>query len=146
MISSGGTWLRSTNPSTSWAEESSAPSAFSCQPLYLHHNFLPCISDHDHFPLLQLLLSHFSRVWLCATPWTVAHQAPPSLGFSGQEHWSGLPVPSPMHESEKWKWSRSVGSDCLRPHGRQTTRLLHLWEFPGKSTGVGRHCLLPSSP
>ena len=34
-----------------------------------------------------------------------AHQAPPSLGFSRQEHWSGLPFPSPMHESEKWKWS-----------------------------------------
>ena len=33
-----------------------------------------------------------------------AHQAPPSLGFSRQEHWSGLPFPSPMHESEKWKW------------------------------------------
>ena len=30
-------------------------------------------------------------------------QAPPSLGFSRQEHWSGLPFPSPMHESEKWK-------------------------------------------
>ena len=36
-----------------------------------------------------------------------AHQAPPSLGFSRQEHWSGLPFPSPMQESEKWKWSRS---------------------------------------
>ena len=34
-----------------------------------------------------------------------AHQAPPSLGFSRQEHWSGLPFPSPVHESEKWKWS-----------------------------------------
>ena len=42
-----------------------------------------------------LLLSHFSRVRLCATP---------SLGFSRQEHWSGLPFPSPMHKSEKWKW------------------------------------------
>ena len=37
-----------------------------------------------------------------------AHQAPPSLGFFRQEHCSGLPLPSPMHESEKWKWSRSV--------------------------------------
>ena len=44
------------------------------------------------------LLSH---VQLCATPETAAHQAPPSLGFSRQEHWSGLPFPSPMHESEK---------------------------------------------
>ena len=51
--------------------------------------------------LLLLLLSRFSRVRLCATPETAAHQAPPSLGFSRQEHWSGLPFPSPMHESEK---------------------------------------------
>ena len=61
----------------------------------------------------------------------------PSLGFSRQEHWSGLPFPSPMHESEKWKWSRSVVSDSYRPHGRHPTRLLCPWDFPGKSTGVG---------
>ena len=47
-----------------------------------------------------LLLSRFSRVWLCATPETAAH---PSLWFSRQEPWSGLPFPSLMHESEKWK-------------------------------------------
>ena len=50
--------------------------------------------------MLLLLLSRFSRVQLCATPQLEAHQAPPSLGFSRQEHWSGLPFPSPMHESE----------------------------------------------
>ena len=50
--------------------------------------------------LLLLLLSRFSRVQLHATPQTAAHQAPPSLGFSRQEHWSGLPFPSPMRESE----------------------------------------------
>ena len=48
----------------------------------------------------MLLLSRFSRVRLCTTPWTPAYQASPSLGFSRQEHWSGLPFPSPMHESE----------------------------------------------
>ena len=53
--------------------------------------------------LLLLLLSRFSRVRLCATPQTEAHQAPQSLGFSRQEHWSGLPFPSPMLESEKRK-------------------------------------------
>ena len=52
---------------------------------------------------LLLLLSRFSCVRLCATPQTAAYQAPPSLGFSRQEHWSGLPFPSPMHESEKIK-------------------------------------------
>ena len=47
-----------------------------------------------------------------------------------------------MHESEKWKWSHSVVSDSSRPHGLHPTRLLHPWDFPGKSTGVGCHCLL----
>ena len=55
----------------------------------------------------MLLLSHFSRVRLCVTPQTAAHQPPPSPGFSSQEQWSGLPFPSPMHKSEKWKWSLS---------------------------------------
>ena len=71
-----------------------------------------------------------------------AHYGPLSLGFSRQEHWSGLPFPSPMHEGEKWKWSRSVMSNSSWPHGLQPTRLLRPWDFPGKSTGVGCHCLL----
>ena len=45
--------------------------------------------------LLLLLLSRFSRVQLCATPEKAAHPALPSLGFSRQEYWSGLPFPSP---------------------------------------------------
>ena len=69
----------------------------------------------------------------------------PIPGFSRQEHWSGLPFPSPMHEREKWKWSRSVVSDSSRPHGLQPTRLLCPWDFPGKSTAVGCHCLLQPS-
>ena len=47
--------------------------------------------------------------------------------------------------SSAWKWSESeVSQSCptLRPHGLQPTRLLHQWDFPGKSTGVGCHCLL----
>ena len=40
----------------------------------------------------MLLLSHFSRARLCASPQTAAHQAPLSLGFSRQEHWSGVPL------------------------------------------------------
>ena len=40
-------------------------------------------------------MKSLSRVQLSATPWTVAHQAPPSMGFSRQEYWSGLPFPSP---------------------------------------------------
>ena len=94
--------------------------------------------------LLLLLLSHFSCVRLCATPETAAHLAPLSLGFSRQEHWSGLPFPS-IHESEKWKGSRSVVSDSSWPHGLQPTRLLRPWDFPGKGTGVGCHRLLPGN-
>ena len=51
--------------------------------------------------MLLLLLSRFSHVRLHATPWTAAYQAFLSMGFSRQEHWRGLPFPSPMHESGK---------------------------------------------
>ena len=70
------------------------------------------------------------------------HQALQSLGFSRQEHWSGLPFPSPVHESEMWKWSCSVMPDSSRSHGLQPTRLLHPWDFSGKNTGVRCHVLL----
>ena len=60
----------------------------------------------SRYLILLLLLSRFSRVWLCATPWTAAYQASPSLGFSRQEHWSGSPFPPPMRESE-------VAQSCL---------------------------------
>ena len=44
---------------------------------------------------IEWVLSRFSRVWLFATLWTVAHQSPLSMGFSKQEHWSELPFPPP---------------------------------------------------
>ena len=61
-----------------------------------------------HLLLLLLLLSRFSCVRLCVTPWMAAHQAPPSLGFSRQEQWSGVPFPSLMHDSES-----EVAQSCL---------------------------------
>ena len=54
-------------------------------------------SNNSHPDLLLLLLSCFSHVQLFAFPGTIAYQAPPSMGFSRQEHWSGLPFPSPSH-------------------------------------------------
>ena len=100
-----------------------------------------CVYTHVHVFVCACVFV-LSCVWLFVTPWAVARQAPLSTGFPRQEYWSGLPFPSPMHETEKWKWSRSVMSDSSRPHGLQPTRLLHPWDFPGKSTGVGCHCLL----
>ena len=115
--------------------------------LKLLHKTHTSILNHYHqtpgrISMLLLLLSRFSRVRFCATPETAAHQAPPSLGFSSQEHWTGLPFPSPVHESKKWKWSRSVVSDSEWPHRLQPTRLFCPWNFPGKSTAVGCLCLL----
>ena len=82
----------------------------------------------------MLLLSRFSRVQLCVTPETAAHQAPPSLGFSRQEHWSGLPFPSPMHERKSESevaqscWTLSDPMDCSPPgssiHGIFQARVL----------------------
>ena len=74
------------------------PLYFTQQPSTLYE---PGGSHHPSLLLLLLLLSRFSRVRLCATPWTAAHQASPSMRFSRQEHWSGLPFPSPTHESGK---------------------------------------------
>ena len=61
-----------------------------------------------------------SHVWLFETPWTVAHQAPPSMELSRQEYWSGLPFPSPGDLPDPG----SQGSDPGLPHCRQT--LYHL--------------------
>ena len=63
-------------------------------------NIIKAICDKSpvNIILLQLLLlSRFSRVRLCATPWTAAYQTPPSMGFSGQQYWSGVPLPSPVN-------------------------------------------------
>ena len=80
---------------------------------------------------------------LCLTLCDPIDSSPPDSAIPGilqartLECSPGLPFPSPMHESEKWKWSRSVVSNSLRPHGLQPTRLLHPSDFPVKSTGVG---------
>ena len=50
---------------------------------------------HKTFKKCVCMLSNFSCVRLCAHPWTVAHQAPLSMGFPRQEYWSGLPFSSP---------------------------------------------------
>ena len=49
----------------------------------------------------KVKVKSLSRVWLLATPWTAAHQAPPFMGFARQEYWSGVPLPSP-------KWNTSL--------------------------------------
>ena len=57
-----------------------------------------------------------SPVWLLATPWTAAHQAPSSVGFSRWEYWSELPLPSPDLATNILIFSRSVLSVCRAPH------------------------------
>ena len=106
---------------------------------------------------------------LCATPRTVARQAPLSPGFSTQEYWSGLPFPTPGDLPDlgikpgslhllHWQanlgnpemdcccccccWVAAVVSDSVRPYRRQPTRLPCPWDSPGKNTGVGCHFLL----
>ena len=63
---------------------------------------VPQLQDQTHVPYIgrgnhwcACVLGRFSCVWLCATLWAVAHQAPLSMGFSRQEYWSGLPCPTP---------------------------------------------------
>ena len=58
-------------------------------------NPVSCSERSAAVPSSACMLSHFSRVRLFVTPWTVAHQAPLSMGFFRQEYWSGLPFPPP---------------------------------------------------
>ena len=84
-----------------------------------------------HYALLQVvvhacILSRFSRVQLFATPWTVAHQAPLSMGFSTQEYWSGLPCPPPRDLPDPGfePGSPALQADCLpsEPPGKPSCR------------------------
>ena len=79
---------------------------------------------------LLLLLSHFSCVWLCATPWTAAYQAPPSMGFSRQEYWSGVPLPSPKYMAFWLNYACSLGFNSYLWHGASA---------PSKSPFIGTH-------
>ena len=76
-------------------------------------------------------MKSLSRVRLLTTPWTVAYQAPPSMGFSRQEYWSGVPLPSrppnfrnpmPHMPTSSVQFSCTVVSESLRPHESQPVR------------------------
>ena len=56
---------------------------------------LEICTNHPRLSLLKVKVKSLRRVRLFATSWTVAHQTPPSMGFSRQEYWNGLPFPSP---------------------------------------------------
>ena len=88
--------------------------------------------------LLPLLLSRFSRVRLCATPQTAAHQAPLSLGFSRQEHWSGLPFPSHTYYCcLVAKWSPTLQSHEHQASLSMTLPRQEYWSgLPFSSPGI----------
>ena len=88
--------------------------------------------------LLLLLLSHFSRVRLRATPQMAAHQAPPSPELSRQEHWSGLPCPSPMRACRLSRFSRV--QLCATPW--TAAHQAPVSTGFSRHTGVGCHFLL----
>ena len=57
----------------------------------------------------KVKVKSLSRAWLLATPWTAAYEAPPSMGFSRQEYWSGVPLPPPSnwyYSDPNWEWSK----------------------------------------
>ena len=113
--------------------------------------------------LVKVKVKSLSCVWLFATPWTVAHQDPPSMGFSRQEYWSGLPFPSPGDLPDPGIEPRSpaLEADDLtsEPPGPVSSRIL---EWLAVSTSrrstqlrdqtcisyiswIGRQSLLPSN-
>ena len=81
--------------------------------------------------LLLLLLSHFSRVQLCATPETAAHQAPLSLGFPAQYSWASLVAQLVKNLPAVWEtWIRSLGREDPLEKGKATHSSLVAWRIP----------------
>ena len=76
--------------------------------------------------VVLVLVKSLSRVRLFATPWTVAHQAPPSMGFSRQEYWSGLPFPSPG----------DLPDPGIEPRSPALQAVALTFEPPGKPTHI----------
>ena len=88
----------------------------------------------------KVKVKSLSRVRLLATPWTVSHQAPPSMGFSRQEYWSGLPFPSPgdLPNPGIEPGSLALQTDALpsEPPGKPKTGV-----FPTQGLNLGLlHC------
>ena len=89
----------------------------------------------------KVKVKSLSRVGLLATPWTAAYQAPPSMQFSRQEYWSGLPLPSPISYwvsvkfvfSKKWSISYKLSNVCVQL----------FTVFPFHSFSVCRVCFIP---
>ena len=54
----------------------------------------------------KVKVKSLSCVWLLATPWTAAHQAPPSMGFSRQEYWIGVPLPLTYYSLNTFHWNK----------------------------------------
>ena len=88
----------------------------------------------------KVKVKSLSRVRPSVTPWTAAHQAPPSMGVSKQEYWSGVPLPSPG-SSKFYRVSVCMLVVQSRPT-EKLVRLLCLWDSPGRNTEVGGHSLL----
>ena len=87
--------------------------------------------------MLLLLRSHFSHPTLCdPIDGTLPSSPIPGILQARTMEWVAISF------SNAWKWSRSIVSNLQQPHGLQPCRLLHPWDFPGRSIGVGCHCLL----
>ena len=77
----------------------------------------------------KVKVKSFSHVWLFVTPWTAAHQAPPSIGFSRQEYWSGVPLPSLVLNKSSWiliytaSFSKWLCVKCLRIFSEMLPRI-----------------------
>ena len=98
------------------------------------------------FQILQYVLSHFSSVRLSATPWTMASQAPLSVGFSRQEYWSGLPLPSPAPKKSRTQISqqqvRLFLSLLIQQHEKPERSEKHKWNH----ISLGIKILKPENP
>ena len=99
--------------------------------VYFGHNFPSKEKASFNFMAVVTIcvssVQSLSHVWLCVTPLTAAHQAPPSPGFSRQEYWSGLPFSSPMHDKIKSATVFTVSPSICHEVMGPDTMILVFW-------------------
>ena len=89
---------------------------FLLQGIFLTQGSNLCLLHWQADSLPLCVLSHFNHGWLFVIPWTVAHQAPLSMVFSRQEHWSGLPFSSPGNLADPGIEPMSLNMSCIGRH------------------------------
>ena len=87
----------------------------------------------------KVKVKSLGRVWLLATPWTAAYEAPPAMGFSRQEYWSGVPLHHLLGKDKFILFATNLQRDFMLLEAQKVKDPSRMWEILGLIPGLGRY-------